>query len=486
MALIEWRKEFETGISGVDYEHEELVTLINSVYEMLDKNSDKANVISVLGDIYGAISSHFALEERWMEEHGYDHYQTHREDHERLLDDIGTITDEFEATTELNAELLKEKLNTWFLGHFQTHDARLHRIEKLHTHPTYDAEPTIAQRKPIALWLLACCATIFGMIVLGGVTRLTGSGLSMVEWAPIMGVLPPIGQAEWEKAFGLYQQFPEFKLKNFGMSLEDFKSIFWFEYAHRLLGRAIGIIFLLPFLYFLVKGQIHKSLTPKLITMFILGGLQGLMGWYMVKSGLVNDPHVSQYRLTAHLGLAILIYAYMFWVAVGLLFPVKNRLTSDDEYKLSRFSNRVTGLIIFTVLTGGFVAGTRAGFAFNTFPLMDGKLIPDGLFEMTPLWRNFFENIVTVQFDHRLMATALFIIIPLLWFKARPLVTAPRTRLGLNLLLAALLLQFTLGISTLLLVVPVSLAAAHQAGAVILLTAALFVSHQLRGKTTNV
>jgi cytochrome c oxidase assembly protein subunit 15 len=337
--------------------------------------------------------------------------------------------------------------------------------------------------RAIAIWLLVCCATIFGMIILGGVTRLTGSGLSMVEWAPIMGILPPLNQAEWQQSFLLYQQFPEYQLKNFGMSLGEFKSIFWFEYGHRLLGRSIGLIFLLPFVFFLFRGKIEKALTPKLITMFVLGGLQGLMGWYMVKSGLVNDPHVSQYRLTAHLGLAVIIYAYMFWVALGLLYPKINDVTRNTNYRLGALSLIIIGIIIITILSGGFVAGTRAGFAFNTFPLMDGKLIPYGLFEHSPLWRNFFENIVTVQFGHRLLATLLFLVIPVFWFKAGKLAgefkLQPLARTGSHLLLAALALQITLGISTLLLVVPVALAAAHQAGAIILLTAALFVSQQL-------
>ncbi len=337
-------------------------------------------------------------------------------------------------------------------------------------------------QKAIAIWLLVCCATIFAMIILGGVTRLTGSGLSMVQWEPIMGVLPPFNQAEWEETFVLYQQFPEYKLKNFAMSLGEFKSIFWFEYAHRLLGRSIGIIFLLPFLFFLVKGKIDKALTPKLIAMFVLGGLQGLMGWYMVKSGLVNDPHVSQYRLTAHLALAIIIYAYMLWVALDLLCPRVDEHVKSSNRKLGQLSLIITVIVFITALSGGFVAGTRAGFAFNTFPLMDGRLIPVGLFELLPAWRNFFENIVTVQFDHRLMATILFLIIPAFWWlaiKSRP---EPRLRTGVHLLLAALALQLTLGISTLLLVVPVALAAAHQAGAVLLLTASLYVSHQLRGR----
>ena len=342
--------------------------------------------------------------------------------------------------------------------------------------------------KAIAIWLLACCATIFGMIILGGVTRLTGSGLSMVEWAPIMGILPPLNQAEWQETFLLYQQFPEYQIKNFNMSLSEFKSIFWFEYGHRLLGRSIGIIFLLPFLFFLFRGKIEKTLTPKLITMFVLGGLQGLMGWYMVKSGLVNDPHVSQYRLTAHLGLAVVIYAYMFWVALGLLYPKTNDSSNNagpknPNHGIGRLSLIITSIIIITILSGGFVAGTHAGFAFNTFPLMDGRLIPNGLFEQSPLWRNFFENIVTVQFDHRVLATLLFIVIPVFWFKAGKLADRselqPLARTGSHLLLVALALQITLGISTLLLVVPVALAAAHQAGAILLLTAAIFVSQQL-------
>ena len=348
-------------------------------------------------------------------------------------------------------------------------------------------------QKAIAIWLLVCCATIFGMIILGGVTRLTGSGLSMVQWAPIMGILPPLNQAEWQETFLLYQQFPEYQLKNFHMTVDDFKSIFWFEYGHRLLGRSIGMIFLLPFVFFLFRGKIEKTLTPKLIVMFMLGGLQGLMGWYMVKSGLINDPHVSQYRLTAHLGLAVIIYAYMLWVALGLLYPkingysnstaAKNTHNGNTAHRLGTLSLIITGIIIITILSGGFVAGTRAGFAFNTFPLMDGQWIPNGLFEYSPWWRNFFENIVTVQFDHRVLATLLFLIIPAFWFKTGKLADSikiqPLAKTGSHLLLAALALQITLGISTLLLVVPVALAAAHQAGAILLLTAALFISQQL-------
>jgi len=266
------------------------------------------------------------------------------------------------------------------------------------------------------------------------------------------------------------------------MSLSEFKSIFWFEYGHRLLGRSIGMIFLLPFLVFLFQGKIEKALTPKLIIMFVLGGLQGLMGWYMVKSGLIDNPHVSQYRLTAHLGLAVIIYSYMLWVALGLLFPkFDNR--KNTEHGFGRAALIITGIVFITILSGGFVAGTHAGFAFNTFPLMNGRLIPTGLFEMSPVWHNFFENIVTVQFDHRVMATLLFLIIPTFWYKTGKLAADnkihPLARTSIHLMLAALALQVTLGISTLLLVVPVALAAAHQAGAILLLTSSIVVSQQL-------
>jgi cytochrome c oxidase assembly protein subunit 15 len=336
----------------------------------------------------------------------------------------------------------------------------------------------LTPNKPIAIWLLICCMVIFAMVILGGATRLTGSGLSMVDWAPIMGILPPLNHSEWETVFQQYQQYPEYKEINSGMTLEGFKTIFWFEYTHRLLGRTIGLIFLIPLIYFSFRGKINKPLIPKMITMFVLGGLQGLLGWYMVKSGLIDNPHVSQYRLTAHLGLAVVIYAYLFWVALDLLFPPNS--TNGDIRNLRYFSVTITGLIFLTVLSGGFVAGLKAGFAYNTFPLMAGHLIPEGLFTLEPLWRNFFENVTTVQFDHRLLATLLFFLIPILWWVARRANLPLRTRWGLHIFLIILGIQITLGISTLLLHVPTPLAVAHQGGALILLTAALFVSHELQ------
>ncbi len=304
----------------------------------------------------------------------------------------------------------------------------------------------------------------------------------MVQWEPIMGVLPPLNQAEWQETFKLYQQFPEYQQKNTTMTLGEFKSIFWFEYAHRLLGRSIGALFFFPFLVFFLLGKINRSLTPKLIALFVLGGLQGLMGWYMVKSGLVNDPHVSQYRLTAHLALAVLIYGYMLWVALDLIYPGVDTATKTGNHQLTRLSWIITATIFITILSGGFVAGTHAGFAYNTFPLMNGQLIPSGLLKLSPWWLNLFENITTIQLNHRLLATALFLLIPLLWLMIRKAYIQPSIRTGVNLLVAALILQITLGISTLLLIVPVTLAATHQAGAILLFSVSIFVIHQLRGR----
>ncbi len=337
----------------------------------------------------------------------------------------------------------------------------------------------VNSQRSVAIWLLVCCAAIFGMVVLGGVTRLTGSGLSMVKWEPIIGALPPMSQLEWEQVFQLYQQFPEFKLKNSGMDLEGFKGIFWFEYAHRLLGRSIGMIFLLPMIYFWIRKKLDRPLVPKLVAMFVLGGLQGLLGWYMVKSGLVNAPHVSQYRLTAHLGLAFVIYAYVFWVAMGLLFPGDGDNNRQIDAGLRRLSYFISSLLFITVLSGGFVAGLKAGLAYNTFPLMGGRWIPEGFLNLEPVWRNFFEDIATVQFDHRVLATLMFTLITLFWFMARKVELLPRVRVGVHLFLLALFVQVTLGISTLLLYVPTDLAASHQAGALALFTLSLFLSQQL-------
>ena len=329
----------------------------------------------------------------------------------------------------------------------------------------------------IAVWLFVCCLMVYAMVILGGATRLTGSGLSMVEWDPIFGIIPPLDQATWNETFALYQQSPEYQKINIGMDLAGFKRIYWYEYSHRLLGRTIGTVFLLPFLFFLARGWVKRPLIPKLVTLFVLGGLQGLLGWYMVKSGLVDNPHVSQYRLTAHLGLAILIYAYMLHVALGLWYG--NQRSAAVPAGLRRVTSLLGGVIFITILSGGFVAGLKAGFAYNTFPLMDGHWVPEVIFMQEPLWRNFFENIATVQFSHRVLATLVFFSVVTLWLGSIRQPLPAMVSNGLHVLLAATLLQIALGISTLLLHVPIPLAVAHQGGALLLLTVVIYVRHRM-------
>jgi cytochrome c oxidase assembly protein subunit 15 len=330
----------------------------------------------------------------------------------------------------------------------------------------------------IASWLFVCCVMVFAMVILGGVTRLTGSGLSMVEWDPIFGIIPPLDQETWNEDFALYKQSPEYLKINAGMNLEGFKRIYWFEFTHRLLGRLIGMVFLLPLLFFLLRGWVRRPLVPRLVGMFILGGLQGLLGWYMVKSGLVDNPHVSQYRLTAHLGLAVAIYGYMLYVGLGLWFGTQRSAATPSG--LRHATAALWTLIFVTLLSGGFVAGLKAGFAYNTFPLMNGSLVPESLLVQEPLWRNFFENVATVQFDHRILAISVLLGIVLLWLTGRRSALPGQVKVGMHLLLAAGFLQVSLGISTLLLHVPIALASLHQAGALLLFSTALFLYHRMR------
>jgi cytochrome c oxidase assembly protein subunit 15 len=334
--------------------------------------------------------------------------------------------------------------------------------------------------RTVAKWLLLCCVLVFAMVVLGGVTRLTGSGLSMVDWRPVTGFLPPITADEWQSTFDAYQQSPEFQEKNSHMDVGDFKGIFWLEYLHRLLGRTIGIVFLMPFLYFVWRGYIEKRQWPKYALMFVLGGMQGVLGWYMVMSGLVDNPAVSQYRLTAHLVAAFLIYGYMLWVALSLLNPRSSARHAHYGTTLA-----LTCLIAVTIISGGFVAGLKAGKMYNTFPMMGDYWAPPGMFALEPAWRNFFDNGATAQFDHRLLAISTFIAVVFYWVGLRKEELPARIRKGVNALLHTAVLQVALGISTLLLVVPTVLAASHQAVAMLLFTIALYLSHGLRGSRTG-
>ena len=328
----------------------------------------------------------------------------------------------------------------------------------------------------LGYWLLICALFVYLMIIVGGVTRLTQSGLSMVEWSPIMGVLPPIGDTAWLEVFEKYKQFPEYQQVNVGMSLEAFKSIFWWEYGHRVLGRIIGLVYLLPLLLFITRGMVPKHWRLRLFFLFILGGIQGVMGWYMVKSGLVDVPHVSQYRLTAHLGLAIVIFACMFWFAMDFL----RGETARPVAQIDGFYNRVTVFVVFIVfimmLSGGFVAGTKAGYVMNTFPKMNGEWVPNSLMALTPWWRNLFENVVTIQFTHRCIAV--IVLLSLLTLFVSSLKQQFKTCAWLALVVVCI--QVLLGVSALVMRVPVTIGAAHQAGAVALLAVCLLVAHIAR------
>ncbi len=345
---------------------------------------------------------------------------------------------------------------------------------------TATLEQQARYNRQIAYWLLICAAVIFGMILLGGVTRLTNSGLSMVDWKPLMGIIPPLSEADWQAMFLKYQQFPEYQKVNIGMSLEEFKPIFMYEYLHRVLGRFIGLIFVLPFLFFFFTKRIKAGLTPKLIIMLIGGGFQGLLGWYMVKSGLVDNPRVSQYRLTAHLGAAVLIYSFILWTAFSLISP-----KSDQPNELKNFSYTLSGLIFLMILSGGLVAGTHAGHAYSTWPLMGDSFIPVGLYSLTPAWLSAFEDITTIQFNHRMFAYLIVGLVAIFVFKALKAGIQGPAKIGLLCLIGLLIMQVTLGISTLIFYVPVPVAAAHQVGAVALLSASLFISHCLRHSLRN-
>jgi heme a synthase len=368
--------------------------------------------------------------------------------------------------------------------------------------------------RAVAYWLLFCCGMIFVMVMLGGVTRLTLSGLSITEWRPVTGALPPLSHAAWLAEFEKYRQIPQYKLLNAGMSLADFQYIYWWEYAHRLWGRLIGVAYAVPFVWFVVRRQVPRRLLAPLAGVLLLGFAQGGLGWYMVQSGLADRVEVSQYRLVAHLALALMIYAATLWIALGILQspspaprervarparepgegvgdqrrvrPLTPTLSPDGgEGVLSgagwrRGAEAVIVLVALAIVAGGFVAGLHAGLTYNTFPLMDGSFVPAGYAQLQPFVLNWFENVAAVQFDHRLLAETTAAAVLLLWLVGRRAALPRQARLALFALFAAAALQFALGVATLLLVVPLPLAAVHQAGAVLLLTVALVFRHTLR------
>ncbi len=333
--------------------------------------------------------------------------------------------------------------------------------------------------RAVARWLMVCLALVFAMVVLGGVTRLTDSGLSMVTWHPT-GMLPPLTAEQWQAEFDLYKQFPEYQKINRGMSVEAFQRIYWFEYSHRMLGRLIGLVFLLPFLYFWLSRRLRPGLTPRLLIMFVLGGLQGLLGWYMVKSGLVSNPHVSQYRLTAHLVSAMVIFGFILWTILDLLSERGYKPLSESTRRQWRQgAMALTGLVLVTIMTGGFVAGLKAGMIFNTFPLMGGSLIPDGIGALTPWYLNPLENLVTVQFNHRWLALLTGVLLLVWYWRGRRVFADQPAQRSFKLIGMMVIIQVGLGIATLLLQVPVALGALHQAGALLLFSTLLLNVHAL-------
>lgn len=333
--------------------------------------------------------------------------------------------------------------------------------------------------RAILRWLQVCLTLIFTMIILGAVTRLTGSGLSMVTWHPA-GMLPPLNTGQWFVEFELYQQFPEFQKINSDMTLAEFKSIFWFEYSHRMLGRLIGMVFLVPFVFFWLRKMIKPGLTPRLMVMFLLGGFQGLLGWYMVKSGLVGNPQVSQYRLSAHLLSAILIYGFILWTIFNLACSSEYRRLAESHVTGWRMAALgLVALVLVTIVSGGFVAGLKAGLIFNTFPLMGGNLIPEGIGALSPWYLNPLENMVAVQFNHRWLAIATGALLIIWYLKGRSHFEETILQRSFKLVGMMVIVQLILGVTTLLTQVPVLLGVLHQAGALLLFSALLFNIHAL-------
>ena len=332
--------------------------------------------------------------------------------------------------------------------------------------------PTASPRQ-IAIWLFFMCALVALMVLVGGATRLTDSGLSITEWRPVTGAIPPLTEVAWLEEFAKYKTIPEYTEVNAGMSLDAFKTIYWWEWAHRFLGRLIGIAFFAPFVYFVAAGKARGALAIKLGGLFVLGGLQGALGWWMVSSGLVDRVDVSQYRLAAHLGLAIVLFGAMFWLALDLWPDEK----PPGPRRLLPAALALAGLVYLQIILGAFVAGLRAGHSFNTWPLMDGKFFPDGYFDGAPGLSHLFETIAAVQFNHRIGAYIVAALALWFWFVARKTLLRDRASVVLH----VVAVQIFLGVITVIAATPIGLGLLHQAGALILFAAALHTAHGAKG-----
>lgn len=333
--------------------------------------------------------------------------------------------------------------------------------------------------RSIIIWLLTGCFLIYVMVVIGGITRLTHSGLSMVEWNMIVGSMPPMTETDWLVPFEKYKHSPEYLIINNQFSLEEFKSIYWWEYSHRLLGRIIGIVFLIPFFYFLIKKKFDKPLLNKMFVLLALGALQGFLGWFMVKSGLQKEPHVSHYRLAAHLISAFTVFGFTFWYALDLLHH-QNIEQNEKTKKLHRLSYLMFGIIILQIIYGAFVAGLKAGLFYNTFPRMGNSFFPETITAYEPFWKNIVENPAGVQCIHRYLAYFVVIIVVFVWESVRKMNLTELQRKASNVMVSVVFIQFLLGIITLLYSVPVVMGVLHQTGAFLLFASALLFMHSLR------
>jgi len=339
-------------------------------------------------------------------------------------------------------------------------------------------------RRLVGRWLAAWAGMVYLTVLIGGGTRLTESGLSITEWKPVSGVVPPLTNAEWQVEFAKYRQIPEYQQLKRGMTLPEFQRIFLWEYVHRVWARLVGLALLVPLVVFGLRGMLAPPIRRRLVGVLVLTGLQGAMGWYMVKSGLSVRTDVSQYRLAAHLSLALLVYVLAVWTAADLLRDEPR--ASDDVAGVRRGATALVALTFLTIVAGAFVAGLDAGKAYNTFPLMSGRVVPEGYLQLSPWWVNAFEHVPTVQFNHRLLGLTTVVASLLLWATARRRPVAPGTRRLAGLAALTATAQVALGITTLLLAVPVPIALLHQAGAVALLTVGVLLRHSLRGQPAAV
>lgn len=335
----------------------------------------------------------------------------------------------------------------------------------------------VKQQQRLAIWLFGTCLLVWLMIMLGGATRLTQSGLSIVEWKPITGIIPPLSAQDWQGEFAKYQASPEYQQVNQGMNMAEFQFIYWMEFAHRLLGRLIGLVFFLPLLYFWIRDQLPKKLIKTAFVVLVLGGMQGAMGWYMVKSGLVKDPNVSHYRLTTHLLLAILLLMILFWAGLSILQP---RAVNKAPVGLRVRVHAAATLILITIIYGGFVAGLKAGHIYNTYPLMGGQFLPSEWAFHAPLIINFFENAATVQWVHRHIAVITWFFVMVTMVGLLRAQVADSAKRAAALMIGVITLQVGLGMMTLLWDVPVSLGTLHQGTGVVVLTVALYLMYQLK------